>query len=503
MKRIKRLLSSDGVDRNNNNFSKKVDSGSTATKNAQLIAAVLSNNLESVRQLIVVGANVNAKDRDGNTALMLAVMYEYFGVVLLLINYGANVNVADENSTPALIWLVRCAPIEVIRVFLDNGVDINAADKDGKTALMEAARCDKIEVACLLLKCGADIDAKKGDDNTALMEAVRYGRTEIVSLFLDYSANINIENKAGYTALILAAGNCYTEIVELLFAGGADINIRNKNGKTALMEAVEKENIDVIKVFLQLPEVDLNIRDNNNETVLHIAANIGSFKAMVLLIFHEIQKGETVANYNKVEMKNELRPSSKSNIVKLILEYILDDGIPDKYIKNPGRYCDDICQIVPCIKNELINSFHLKLIDSWLKIFSVVSKLKKQFFNKGVIMQKEDDPSDTLYEGFIQDLPIMIVGIELQSRIKVLKMLEPLFNRVIKTKKQIESLDNLKMYKDNLISSLAIEGPNADEYFQIINSQLVEGGEKWQKSYYQICYCEEGIEPFGDTALVE
>ena len=120
---------------------------------------ISGGNIDIIRLLIENGADVNAKDGDGRTLLMIAAYND------------------DKN-------------IDIIRLFLDMGLDINAKDKDGETPLMRAAREGNIDIARLLVEKGADIDAKDNDDHTALWYAsICVGSIGIVQLLLEKGAN--------------------------------------------------------------------------------------------------------------------------------------------------------------------------------------------------------------------------------------------------------------------------------------------------------------------------
>ena len=64
--------------------------------NEQLFKAVELNEIKEVKRLIEEGANVNAVDEDGMTALYWASRWGYSEIVKMLIEKGADVNVVDE-----------------------------------------------------------------------------------------------------------------------------------------------------------------------------------------------------------------------------------------------------------------------------------------------------------------------------------------------------------------------------------------------------------------------
>ena len=127
---------------------------STNEKNVQLIKASEIGNLTEVQNALNDGADVNAKNVFGLTALMRA---SYCGYT--------NGNYA-----------------EVVKFLLAKGADVNIKTKEGLTALMEASSGGHIEVVKLLLAKGADINVKNNKDKTALMIAKDKGQKEIVGM---------------------------------------------------------------------------------------------------------------------------------------------------------------------------------------------------------------------------------------------------------------------------------------------------------------------------------
>ena len=127
---------------------------STKEKNVQLVQAAERGKLTEVQNALNDGADVNAKNTFGLTALMMA---SYCGYT--------NGNYA-----------------EVVKLLLDKGADVNIKGKEGLTALMEASSGVYAEVVKLLLDKGADINVKNSKGETALVIAKDRGQKEIVGM---------------------------------------------------------------------------------------------------------------------------------------------------------------------------------------------------------------------------------------------------------------------------------------------------------------------------------
>lgn len=75
----------------------------------KLLEAVKNNNLEKVKKYLQKGADKNAKDNEGNTALILASINDYPEIVKLLIQAGADLTVRNNKGDTALIYAQRAS----------------------------------------------------------------------------------------------------------------------------------------------------------------------------------------------------------------------------------------------------------------------------------------------------------------------------------------------------------------------------------------------------------
>ena len=153
-----------------------LDKGATVddtTVISSFIPASLSNNLDIPLMLLDKCKDINARDETNNigyTILMYAVGYpELTKVVKVLIDKGADVNASDIKGNTALMNVAKgFGSIETMRILLDKGADVNAKDTDGNTALMTTAISGRADIASLLLERGADVNAKNKVGETTL-----------------------------------------------------------------------------------------------------------------------------------------------------------------------------------------------------------------------------------------------------------------------------------------------------------------------------------------------
>ena len=85
--------------------------------------------------LLAQGANIEAKNKFGYTALVYAAMGGKTDVVRMLLKQGANIEVVDDTKQTALIWAVNNRDLDTTRVLLEYGAKLSPKDQHGQTAL--------------------------------------------------------------------------------------------------------------------------------------------------------------------------------------------------------------------------------------------------------------------------------------------------------------------------------------------------------------------------------
>lgn len=155
---VRRLISL-GADVN-----EKVDK---ETRETPIFVAVETGNIEIVTMLLDAGAKATATTSAKQTPLMRLDSDTTPELVDLLIRYGVDVNRRDRDGDSALILAAEDAPAEIVRKLIEAGAEVNAANKLGQTALMNAAYMDDIESVRALLTAGANAAVKNKDGETA------------------------------------------------------------------------------------------------------------------------------------------------------------------------------------------------------------------------------------------------------------------------------------------------------------------------------------------------
>ena len=105
---------------------------------------------DSIRGYINAGGDVNVKNHQGHSLLMLAAYYGHVEICQDLIEAGADVNSTDEFGNSILMGVSFKGHSDVVRLLIAHGAQIQAANKAGQTALMYAQLFGRSEVVSLL-----------------------------------------------------------------------------------------------------------------------------------------------------------------------------------------------------------------------------------------------------------------------------------------------------------------------------------------------------------------
>jgi|GEM_PF-5919147 len=183
-----------------------------------LVTAARRGLIETVKIHLATGADINAYNANGDTALIDAVFYaSNTEMVRFLLLHNANPNLHHRTS--------------------------------GETALIKASLNGNSDAVSLLLLAGADPNTI---NNKNLKTPLMYAHNQnVITLLLAKGAQIDAQCKYKETALMYASENGYDQCVISLIANEANINIRNANNKTALMIAVNYNHPTTVTILLK------------------------------------------------------------------------------------------------------------------------------------------------------------------------------------------------------------------------------------------------------------
>ena len=238
-----------------------------------------------VRYLLDEGAQLDAADSDGRTALSYAAVKNNQDVVGLLLLRGASVYVKDLEGRTPLSLIMPYAKESIIDQFLEAGADIDSQDNLQRTPLSYAAQeASKLDVALLLVR-GATVKSKDKKGISPLSYAAKSREELIVELLLEKGADVTDMDICGSTPLSYAAYGRNTVIIEKLLKKGAKVDSKDKFGWTPLFNAANwyADNEAAIKLLLE-NGADANSRANTGYSPLFYAVNSVGPKSVQLLL---------------------------------------------------------------------------------------------------------------------------------------------------------------------------------------------------------------------------
>jgi uncharacterized protein len=238
-----------------------------------LMQVSIIGEIELVKHLVKLGANVNRTNRNGESALINAgcyakrtgnwAIYKYLEPLSnSAIRSDAEEYIKELSSfhqiTPIVAELFNAVIHEdITKMFtcIKQGVDINAIGETGSTVLHIAANWGKVSIVKALIEAEADVNLVDLDDGgTPLMKAIgmlfvsksvfvmnpvemESNLLKTIAILIQAGADVNIKTTDGWNALASAANAGSLEVVELLLEHGAEVDAKDSYGDTALSRA--------------------------------------------------------------------------------------------------------------------------------------------------------------------------------------------------------------------------------------------------------------------------
>ena len=168
-----------------------------AAMDAPVAEAAARGDLESVRTLLRDGADVNAAQGDGMTALHWAALRGDAEMVSVLVYAGANVASTTRLGAYTPLHLAsRDGRAEAVTLLIEAGSDPDAAATTGVTPLHFAAAGGDVPTLTSLLETGVEVDARENSNGqTPLIFAAAAGRLDAVRALIAHGGDVSIASR--------------------------------------------------------------------------------------------------------------------------------------------------------------------------------------------------------------------------------------------------------------------------------------------------------------------
>ena len=193
-----------------------------------LHAAATTGDLDVLRAGIAAGMDLDARDANGQTAVMAATVARQTEAVRVLLEAGADVDIRDERLDNPFLYAGAEGLLDILRLANEAGADPALTNRFGGIALIPASERGHVEVVrYLLAESDVDVDHVNRLGWTALLEAIILSdggpaHQEIVGLLLEHGADPALPDGEGVTPLTHARSRGYDRIVALLEAAEAE-----------------------------------------------------------------------------------------------------------------------------------------------------------------------------------------------------------------------------------------------------------------------------------------
>jgi len=310
-------------------------------------------------------------DNDGNTLLMNALksytLNEELATYLLSKCSKEDINIKNNNGENVLFSFLdsrggkkKSQKLKFVRLLLEHGADPNLTTNDKKTAIVPACKLEgelATQVLGILREFGADVSQQ----HEAFFTAIEYGRIDLVKFLLeqnpDYLNKLEgwRENSALHVACSAREPNI--ELVKFFIQQRDDfLSARNSQGEYPLHAAVDKGNLDIIKIILEHEKGKETLDKKNDHKVSPLISAISQkwdYKEEVVMCL--IEQGANLNITDKSGKTSLIRACKKGymEVIKKLLEKGVDKDVKDKKGKTAEDYAKEkhYTEIVELLKN--------------------------------------------------------------------------------------------------------------------------------------------------------
>ncbi|CCC42176.1 FYVE-type domain-containing protein [Caenorhabditis elegans] len=271
--------------------------------------AVEKRDLKSARICIKGGADVNARDANGQTLLVKAILANDDEMGVFLIEHDAKAK-NDERISSKTYVEAACERglLNTVRSFISNGCKLNSRCSTGYSLLHSALSHQKLDVASLLVNFGCDVESRvalgaggevldDGDESwitkqTLLHRLIDDGDQQSAVFLIESGADVNARKEYRnptdddqFTPAHMAVSWAQNDVLRALRDHSANLCDVDSDGRTPAHIGVREQNVDGVKILLDAENVEfIPIRDKFGQTILSQAMAMKDHQIASLIV---------------------------------------------------------------------------------------------------------------------------------------------------------------------------------------------------------------------------
>ncbi|CAG2059174.1 unnamed protein product, partial [Timema podura] len=240
----------------------------------QLCQSVRNKRLDTFKDLLKDGGDINATDKTGRNVLHHVVKCGGLEFVRHIVDMGGDINVQALNGFNALHYALRKGEIDVVQYLIQKGADVNAIDKNNHSLIHIAVRNERLDILQCLVKAGGNVNIVDKCGCCALHYAVQHGNISLVKCLVENHANIELPDPRGFRCIHFSSLGKNLEVVKYLIGQKADLGAKDIEGNTALHISAQQGWLEVVRCLVE-SEATIDTQNNRGHTALNLAKDNG------------------------------------------------------------------------------------------------------------------------------------------------------------------------------------------------------------------------------------